>query len=63
MRVVNDKRKHLSGKAGSIPIHSWFKYVEAPQTNEGFKEVKKINFIAKFNDDEDKKAYEAFSKK
>ena len=25
-RVANDKRKHLSGKAGSIPIHSFFKY-------------------------------------
>lgn len=63
MRVVNAVRKHLSGKAGSIPIHSWFKYLEEPQVGEGFKEIKKINFIAKFNDDEDKKAYEVFSKK
>lgn len=27
-RVANDKREHLSGKAGSIPIHSFFKYKE-----------------------------------
>jgi bifunctional polynucleotide phosphatase/kinase len=26
-RVCNDKRKHLSGKAGSVPIHTFFKYV------------------------------------
>jgi hypothetical protein len=26
-RVVNDKRKHLSGKAGSITIHTFFKKV------------------------------------
>lgn len=51
MRVVNNKREHLSGKAGSIPIHKWFKDLEEPTVAEGFKEVKKINFIAKFNDD------------
>lgn len=63
MRVVNDKREHLSGKAGSIPIHSWFKNHEVPKVEEGFTEVKRINFIAKFNDDDDQKAYQTFSKK
>lgn len=62
-RVANDKREHLSDKAGKIPIHSWFKYVEEPTTDEGFYEVKKVNFVAKFTDDEDKKFYHCYSKK
>ena len=56
-RKVNTVRKHFSDKAGSIPIHSWFKYVEEPQLNEGFYEINKVNFLAKFNDNEDKNAY------
>lgn len=62
-RVANDKRQHLSGKAGSIPIHTFFKYKEDPQNNEGFYEVNKVNFIAKFANDEDKDFYRKFSKK
>lgn len=31
-RVANDKRQHLSSKAGSVPIHTFFKYVEEPST-------------------------------
>lgn len=62
-RVANDKRKHFSEKAGSIPIHSFFKYVEEPMLTEGFYEINKVNFIAKFNDDTDKDAYHQFSKK
>lgn len=53
-RVANDKRQHLSGKAGSIPIHSFFKYKEEPTLGEGFYEINKVNFIAKFNDDADR---------
>ena len=30
-RVANEHRKHLSGKAGSIPIHTFFKYKEEPR--------------------------------
>jgi hypothetical protein len=29
-------RKHFSGKAGKIPIHSWFKNMVKPTTAEGF---------------------------
>jgi hypothetical protein len=61
--VANDKRQHLSGKAGSIPIHTYFKYKEEPQLNEGFYEINKVNFIAKFSDDADKEFYRKFSKK
>jgi hypothetical protein len=37
MRVVNNIRKHFSGKAGSIPIHKWFKDMQEPTLAEGFK--------------------------
>lgn len=47
-RIANDGREHLSEKAGKIPIHTWWKYVEEPVTNEGFYEVKKVNFVARF---------------
>lgn len=62
-RVANDKRKHLSGKAGSIPIHSFFKYKEEPTVGEGFYEVNKVNFIARFENPADKEFYHLFSKK
>jgi len=61
--VVNDKRQHLSGKAGSIPIHSFFKYKEEPQLNEGFYEINKVNFLTKFDSGADKEFYAKFSKK
>ena len=62
-RVANDQRKHLSGKAGSIPIHTFFKYKEEPQVNEGFYEVNKVNFVAKFESQADREFYRKFSKK
>ena len=39
-RIGNEKREHFSGKAGKVPIHSWFKYLEKPTVGEGFYEVK-----------------------
>lgn len=62
-RIANDKRKHLSGKSGSIPIHTFFKYKEEPQLKEGFEEIQKVNFIAKFASDDDKEFYRKYSKK
>ena len=53
----------MSGKAGSIPIHTFFKYKEPPQLEEGFYEVNQVNFIAKFDSPEDKDFYRKFSKK
>ena len=53
-RIANDKRKHLSGKAGSIPIHTFFKTFEVPDLAEGFYEINQVNFVAKFNDEEDR---------
>jgi bifunctional polynucleotide phosphatase/kinase len=56
-RVSNHVRKHFSGRVGKIPINSFFKNFEKPTTDEGFYEVKEVNFIAEFNDDADKKEY------
>lgn len=53
----------MSSKAGSIPIHTFFKYVEEPTPEEGFYEIHYVNFVAKFNDDPDRDAYHQFSKK
>jgi hypothetical protein len=61
--VANDKRQHLSGKAGSIPIHSFFKYKEEPELAEGLYEINQVNFVAKFSDDSDREFYRKFSKK
>ena len=61
--MANDKRKHLSGKAGTIPIHTFFKKKEDPQLNEGFYEVNKVNFVAKFESEADREFYRKFSKK
>jgi bifunctional polynucleotide phosphatase/kinase len=56
-RVSNQVRKHFSGKVGKLPIHTFFKYYEKPTTDEGFYEVKDVNFIAKFDGEDDKKEY------
>ena len=31
LREINDFRKHLSGRVGSIPIHSFFKNCQKPE--------------------------------
>ncbi len=43
-RVFNPHRRHLSGKAGRIPIMTWFKYFEEPTLKEGFKAVHSFEF-------------------
>ncbi len=49
-RNTNAVRKHFSGRAGSMPVHTFFKYVEEPTLDEGFYEINRVNFIAKFYD-------------
>lgn len=53
-RVANNIRQHLSDKTGSIPIHSWFKYKEELNLEEGFYEINKVNFLARFEGPEDR---------
>jgi hypothetical protein len=37
--------------------------VEEPSLDEGFYEIHEVNFVAKFNDEDDRQAYQQFSKK
>lgn len=58
MRVSNKNHKHLSKKAGRIPIHTFFKYLEYPKLSEGFSEIKVVNNVPSFFENEkDKKEY------
>ena len=53
-RATNTIRKHFSGKAGRIAQATYWKYVEKPTVDEGFYEVKEVNFVAKFHGEADK---------
>lgn len=57
-RKVNTHHKHLSKKVGDVVIHDFFKNKEAPQTAEGFAEIKVLKFKAgPFDNAEDEKTY------
>lgn len=44
-RKVNSHRNHFSKKVSNVIIHTFFKKLEKPSTEEGFSEVKTIKFI------------------
>ena len=44
-RKLNTNRKHMSKKVGDVIIHSFFKNMQKPTTDEGFSEVKRVNFV------------------
>lgn len=47
---------------GSIPIHTFFKNVEKPETSEGFSEVKTVKFIAgPFDNKDDEETFFCFA--
>lgn len=46
LREVNKHRTHLSKRVGSMPIHTFYKKFEEPQTQEGFEEVKEVELVA-----------------
>jgi bifunctional polynucleotide phosphatase/kinase len=59
-RKINEHRTHLSKKVGDVIIHTFFKRVQKPTTDEGFSEVKTIKFVpGPFENDKDKEAYYA----
>lgn len=62
LRETNSHRKHLSGRVGSIPIHSFFKNCEKPEKSEGFSEVKCVRFVAgPFENKDDEETFFSFS--
>ena len=58
LRIINKNRKHYSAYVNNIPIHSFFKNYEEPETKEGFTEVVQVNFVpGPFENEEDKKLF------
>ena len=58
LRSINKNRKHYSEPVNNIPIHTFFKNFEQPETTEGFKEIVQINFVpGPFENEEDKKLF------
>ena len=55
LRAINKKRKHYSEHVNNMPINTFFKNFEEPDTKEGFKEIVQINFVpGPFENEEDK---------
>ena len=62
MRKANEHREHMSKSVPSVAIHTWFKNFEEPTTKEGFDDVVKIGFVAKFTSAKDEEAYKTLVK-
>lgn len=56
-RVLNNHRKHLSKKVGSIPIHTFFKNNQPPTAKEGFEEIYNVLFVLKCEGEQDEAYY------
>lgn len=56
-RETNANRKHLSGRTGSIPIHTFFKQFEQPTESEGFGEIFTVNLVLTFANEDDEAFY------
>ena len=52
----------MSKSVPSVAIHTWFKNFEEPTTKEGFDDVVKIGFVAKFTSAKDEEAYKTLVK-
>ena len=62
LRAINKNRKHYSGYVNNIPIHTFFKNFEEPETKEGFTEIVHVNFVpGPFENEEDKKLFYCLS--
>ena len=58
MRKVNTFRKHLSGSVPAIALHIFFKNLEVPTREEGFEAVIEVQFVLKFENEQDRECYE-----
>ena len=62
LRAINKNRKHYSGYVNNIPIHTFFKNFEEPDTKEGFTEIVHVNFVpGPFENEQDKKLFYCLS--
>ncbi len=62
LRDSNPHRTHFSDSVSDVIIHTWYKYLEKPTENEGFKEVLTVNFVpGPFKNDLDEKCFYSYS--
>jgi len=62
LRNINNFRIKYTKSVADVVIHTWFKYLEIPDTIEGFKEVHEINFVpGPFENDEDEELFYCYS--
>lgn len=60
-RKINEGREHLSKRVGRIPIATFFKKLQEPETKEGFSNVEEVSFVAKFVSDKDKDTFNSLT--
>ena len=56
-RNINTNREHLSKRVGKMPINIYYAQYKAPTISEGFTEIKKVQFVAKFVNEKDKECF------
>jgi hypothetical protein len=54
LRKINPHRKHHSKRVGSVVIHSWFKYVQEPDSDE-FDEIYHVQPVLSYENEAEKK--------
>jgi bifunctional polynucleotide phosphatase/kinase len=61
LRKINNERQHHTKSVADVIIHTWFKHLEVPNVNEGFEEVKEIEFKPFFVNEKDKEIFYMYS--
>lgn len=62
LRDINNFRTKYTKSVADVIIHTWFKYLEAPNSNEGFEEVHEIVFVpGPFENEEDEELFYCYS--
>ena len=56
LRKVNPHREHLSKAVPAIAVHTYWKQLEPPTTEE-FSEILEVNFVPKFVNKEDEACF------
>lgn len=60
LRQMKFLRNHMSKKAGSIAIHTFYKNYEEPEYTEEFDEIRTVNPVMKFESTEEQTFFQLF---
>ena len=60
-RKVNQHRAHLSKHVGKMPINIFYSQYKEPTMAEGFSDILKVRFVAKFESDKEKEIFNTFT--